>query len=791
MKICIGTRGSKLALAQAGYVRDRLQERYPQHSFEIRVIATKGDRITDRPLASIGGKGLFVREIEEQLLAGEIQLAVHSMKDMPVIPAEGLVFTRTWQREDPRDVLILRERASLWDLPQRAVIGTGSLRRQLLLHRLRPDLRFSGIRGNVDTRLRRMEEQKLDGIVLAAAGLHRLRMQERITQYLSCGQMIPAPAQGALALEIREEDSELRELLDRCAHEESARTVAAEREFLRLCGGDCHMPVAALCEKVSGGIYRLRAMKGTADGERAAFALEEGTDVMELAARAARRCAAALSSGTRAYEEGGTVYLVGAGPGDPGLITVRGWELLQRADCVVYDRLIPAELLKRTKNGCELVYVGKEKHHHVMCQEEINALLVRKAAQYRCVVRLKGGDPFVFGRGGEEALALLENGISVEVVPGVTSAVAGAACAGIPVTHRGVSGGFHVVTAQDRRGELADIDFLAIAESGDTAVFLMGLGRLPEIVRRLQEAGMPAETPVCVISRAACPGQKTCQGTLADIAVRVEREGLTPPALILAGSVVRLRDRLGALGRKRTALSCLVPKIGEQTSVLASLLREQGIDAEELQVGEIVYKGWWKGTVEEMTPDWLVFTSRHGVEGFIRGIASAGIDVRLFAGAKIAVIGERTEEELKRHGLRPDLKPDVAEGGALCALLRKYIRPEDVVWYLKAERTAGTVESSLSHCCRLNCREVYANRPVKGEPRRSAYDAIAFTCASSVRRLADAGLIKADSRLFSIGPVCTAQIKTLGWDSVIQAEHASCESLAGKICKTFRERGDL
>ncbi len=348
-----------------------------------------------------------------------------------------------------------------------------------------------------------------------------------------------------------------------------------------------------------------------------------------------------------------------------------------------------------------------------------------------------------------------------------------------------------MVAAQDRRGELADIDFSAIAESGDTAVFLMGLGRLSEIARRLMEGGMPAETPVCVVSRAACPGQKVCQGTVADIAARVEREGLAPPALILTGPVVKLRDRLGALGRKRPAVSCLVPKIGDQTTALASLLRERGIDAEELQVGEIVYKSWHQEMEGEKPPDWFVFTSRHGVEGFFRGIVSAGMDIRLFAGTKIAVIGERTEEELKRHGVRPDLKPEVADGEALCSLLRRYIGPEDVVWYLKAERTAGTVESGLSKCCRLICRAVYANRPVKGKPRRSSYDAIAFTCASSVRRLSDAGQILEGSRLFSIGPVCTAQIQRLGWESVIQAEHASCEALAGTICETFRERGDL
>ena len=196
MNYRIGTRGSKLALAQAEYVRDRLAEAYREDTFEIRVIKTKGDRVLDKPLHEIGDKGLFVREIEEQLLDGEVDLGVHSMKDMPSYPADGLKFTKAWKREDARDVLILRRAKTLEELPFGAVIGTGSRRREFQLKKLRPDINVINIRGNVDTRLRKMEEEKLDGIVLAAAGLHRLGMQEKITCYLETEQMIPAPAQG-------------------------------------------------------------------------------------------------------------------------------------------------------------------------------------------------------------------------------------------------------------------------------------------------------------------------------------------------------------------------------------------------------------------------------------------------------------------------------------------------------------------------------------------------------------------------------------------------------------------
>jgi hydroxymethylbilane synthase len=286
MKIVIGTRGSKLALVQAEGVRTRLQHAYPKDEFILKIIQTKGDRITNLPLDQIGDKGLFVREIEAQLLAGDIQMAVHSMKDMPAELPEGLCFARAWSREDPRDVLVLRNVTCLKELPHHAVIATGSKRRAFQLQKLRPDLQIVGIRGNVDTRLRKMEQEQLDGIVLAAAGLHRLGRQELITQYLDPTEMIPAVAQGTLGLEVCRENRAVLGRLDALADEENAKVTEAERAFLQGIGGDCHMPIGAYGQMTDDGQIRLQAIFGNEDGSYLDRCSVQGTNPRQVAAEA-------------------------------------------------------------------------------------------------------------------------------------------------------------------------------------------------------------------------------------------------------------------------------------------------------------------------------------------------------------------------------------------------------------------------------------------------------------------------------------------------------------------------
>jgi hydroxymethylbilane synthase/uroporphyrinogen III methyltransferase/synthase len=287
--IKVGTRGSKLALAQTAYVIEKLKEAYPDDSYETVVITTTGDRHAQTSLDAIGTKGVFVDAIEEALLNGEIQMAVHSMKDMPDETAAGLLFAKPWKREDPRDVLILREAASLDALPPHAVIATGSKRRAFSLLRLRPDLEIVPIRGNVDTRIRKMHEQKLDGIVLAAAGLKRLGRESEITQYLSVDEMIPAPAQGVLAIELRADDTALLAQVNALSDARTEREVCAERGFLKGIGGDCHLPVGAHADIAADGTLTLRALFGNGDGSRLHAVTLSGADPDALAAEAVRR----------------------------------------------------------------------------------------------------------------------------------------------------------------------------------------------------------------------------------------------------------------------------------------------------------------------------------------------------------------------------------------------------------------------------------------------------------------------------------------------------------------------
>lgn len=286
----IGTRGSKLALVQTEYVKRRMEEAYPEDTFELVIIKTTGDKVTDKPLVAIGTKGLFVKEIEEALLSGSIDMAVHSMKDMPAECATGLTFAKAWKREDCRDVLILKTAGSFSELPSGAVIGTGSLRRACQLAMLRSDIQFTAIRGNVDTRINKLMDDSygLDGIVLAAAGLNRLGRSSEITEYLDPEVVIPAPAQGVLAIETAEVNTELLDKINALSDDNSDREAVAERTFLRLTGGGCHAPVGAHCVTKENGDLRMVVLFGNDDCSRILRIEVTGTDSEVVGHEAAR-----------------------------------------------------------------------------------------------------------------------------------------------------------------------------------------------------------------------------------------------------------------------------------------------------------------------------------------------------------------------------------------------------------------------------------------------------------------------------------------------------------------------
>lgn len=358
----------------------------------------------------------------------------------------------------------------------------------------------------------------------------------------------------------------------------------------------------------------------------------------------------------------GKVYLVGAGPGDPGLITIKGVECLRKADVVVYDHLLDSQLLEFAPPGVERIYVGKSGSEHVMEQAEINRLFVVKANEGKIVVRLKGGDPFVLGRGGEEAETLAGNAIPFEIIPGVTSAIAVPAYAGIPVTHRGLASSFAVITGhEDPSKEVSSINWEKLATGVDTLVFLMGMKNLPQIVSRLVEHGRPATTPVAVVKDGTRPDQKTVVGTLEDIVAKAEESHLTAPTIIVVGEVVRFHEKLRWFDNQPLfGKRILVTRARHQASALSRLLAERGAIPIELPVIDIqpANTSELDRAIARLAEfDWVLLTSANGVEVFFNRLAGLGRDSRALNDIKVGAIGPATADALKSCGIIADYLP--------------------------------------------------------------------------------------------------------------------------------------
>lgn len=499
----------------------------------------------------------------------------------------------------------------------------------------------------------------------------------------------------------------------------------------------------------------------------------------------------------------GKVYLVGAGPGDSGLITVRGLQLLRRAEVVVYDYLASPRLLKEAPANAELIYVGKQASRHTMSQEEINQLLVARG-RGQCVVRLKGGDPFVFGRGGEEALALAEAGIAFEVVPGVTAGVAAAACAGIPVTHRELASCLGLVTGHETPDKAEpSLDFAALAAWGGTLAFYMGVANLEHICRELIASGKPPQTPAAVIRWGATPRQQVLRGSLADLGEKVKAADFKPPAIIVVGSVVGLREKLNWFeSRPLFGRRVVVTRSRPQASQLVESLEELGAEAIEFPVIKIEPVADDTPLREAITAmaagqfDWTVFTSANGVEAVFDVAARMHLDARVFAGVKVAAIGPATAEALQRHGIVADLQPDrfisscVVEALAKAESLsgkrilcpRADIAPKQLVDDLqKLGAIIADVAAYRTVADASNAEEVAQ------QIRHGGIDWITFTSSSTVENFiaaigsVDATLVPKDFlagiRLASIGPSTSAALRKFCLEPTAEAKNFSIPGL--------------
>jgi uroporphyrinogen III methyltransferase/synthase len=492
----------------------------------------------------------------------------------------------------------------------------------------------------------------------------------------------------------------------------------------------------------------------------------------------------------------GIVYLVGAGPGDPGLLSLRAAVLLHTATVVAYDRLAPREALRLCHADARLVDVGKSPQRHAMSQDKINDLLVTEANAGEAVVRLKGGDPFVFGRGSEEALACRAAGIGYEVVPGVTSAVAGPAYAGIPVTHRGLAPAFAVVTGhEDPTKDATQVDYAALGAFPGTLVLLMGVGRIGAIAAALQDAGRPGTTPVAVIQWASTPRQRTLVATLETVGQRLADAGLGSPAVIVVGEVAALHpslawfegpERAGGWGqgaswvaqrRPLHGVRVLVPRTRQQASGLSLRLRALG--AEPVEAPTIAIEPTRDPDdlrrriteIAEGTFDWMALTSVNGVAAVWEQLRAAGGDARMLARVRVAAVGSGTSGALRDRGVEPDLVPERYTTRGLADALLTTGEPARIL--LPRADLATPTLSSLLRGASWDVVEVEAYRtvPVPAlEPlvadqlRHGGLDVVAFASSSTVRNLVDllGGPPHTDIRVASIGPVTSDTCRRLG-----------------------------
>lgn len=392
----------------------------------------------------------------------------------------------------------------------------------------------------------------------------------------------------------------------------------------------------------------------------------------------------------------GKVYLVGAGPGDAGLITVKGLEKLKECDAVVYDRLASDELLHYVKPECDKIYVGKQAGQHCKNQDEINEILVESAGTYKTVVRLKGGDSFVFGRGGEEIEALCRHGIPYEVIPGITSAVAVPECAGIPVTHRGVSRSFHVITGHTKNSVGSpDYDYETLAKNEGTLVFLMGLSNLGEIAKQLIEAGKPADTPVAVISEGTTQRQRVERGTLSDIEDKVRKREMVSPAVIVVGDTAEYRY-LHQKDCKRAGIIATAPlrnKLGRGLEAL-------GIQPVPVCNMEVVPTGELEKLDGELAHlnryQWVMFTSQNAVQLFFAEMKRCSIDIRALGSLRFAVIGSGTADALWKQGIRADFIPSRYTVPVLAREFADVVKPGEKVLIPRAVQGSPELPAILS-----------------------------------------------------------------------------------------------
>ncbi|MHB8111286.1 MAG: uroporphyrinogen-III C-methyltransferase [Syntrophorhabdaceae bacterium] len=493
----------------------------------------------------------------------------------------------------------------------------------------------------------------------------------------------------------------------------------------------------------------------------------------------------------------GKVYLVGAGPGDIKLITIKGLELIRRADVIIYDNLVNKRLLEFARAGAEIIYAGKKSSRHELPQMEINTLLAEKAKDNATVVRLKGGDPFIFGRGGEEAQHLAQNNISFEVIPGVTSAISVPAYAGIPLTHRDFASTVAFITGhEDEKKENSSINWHELAHGPDTLVFLMGMKNLAKIAGRLLNEGMDPGIPACVIHSGTLPAQKVVTATLSTLAGSVRKAKLAPPGIIVIGKVVRLREYLNWFEQKPLfGKKIAVTRAEHQSRRFGEILFDKGAEPifmPTINIEPIVPNQRLRAAIQKISSyDAIIFTSVNGASIFFAHLKGSGKDVRILSGKTLIAIGSATAAHLGVCGVKADIVPEQFTSEGIVSVLETFGVSGKSFLIPRAEQARDVIIQYIRNhggtCTVIPIYRAVIPAPVKGFPQD--IDVVTFTSSSTAANfimLYGKEILKYKI-IASIGPVTTETLKNAGIPVTIEAKRSDIPGLVNAIEEYFME----
>ncbi len=504
----------------------------------------------------------------------------------------------------------------------------------------------------------------------------------------------------------------------------------------------------------------------------------------------------------------GKVYLVGAGPGDPGLITVKGVSCLQKADVVIYDFLASRKLLTYARKDAEVIYVGKRGGAHTVTQAEINDLIIEKAKTGLTVARLKGGDPFIFGRGGEEAEVLVADDIPFEIIPGVTSAVGVAAYAGIPITHRRYTATVAFITGhEDPTKEDSNVDWAKIATGVGTLLFFMGVKNIGRIAEKLISHGRDPDTPVALVRWGTTAKQATISGKLSNIAQCVRDADFRPPAIIVVGEVVKLRSILNWFERKPLfSKTVVVTRAREQASSLVERLQDLGAECLEIPTIEVAPPQDWSALDKSIdnldTYDWLVFSSVNGVRFFFERLYTKGKDVRALRDVKLCAVGTTTAKKIEEFGLRADMMPETYKAESIVKEFKKedikgkkvlLPRPKEARPVLPVElgKMGALVDEVIAYRTEPVCHNL---EEFKELLKKKEIDLVTFTSSSTAKNFKklfteeEARELLSDVTVASIGPITADTAKKLGFKVAVIPGEYTIEGLCNAIERYYQEK---